>query len=88
MHRLARFGFGFAFILSACAPRPLNARHTVIEYAKDPALRQAELEECWSDPGSHGADPDCINAQRAELLERHGKSLRDLPPLDLDRPRA
>ena len=66
----------------ACAPVPDQARHTVEDYATDPALRQETLTRCTSDPGTLEKTPDCVNVKEAERRVGIG-SLRELTPLDL-----
>ena len=67
---------------ASCAPAPDRARHTVVEYAKDAALRHRQMALCTNDPGTVGRSADCINAREAERAASVG-SLRTLPPLKL-----
>jgi hypothetical protein len=80
-----RFRLGLVVtILSAvaCAPAPDQARHSVEDYATDPALRHETLARCAADPGTLGKTPDCVNVKEAERRVGIG-SLRELTPLDL-----
>lgn len=65
----------------SCAPAPDRA-NTVTYYREHADEREAVLKRCADDPGSIGAQPDCVNAREAARLEGIG-SQRDLPPLDL-----
>ena len=67
---------------AACAPAPDRALHTVDEYREDASLRRLTFARCANDPGSRDAEPDCVNALKAERLEGVG-SLRKLAPLAL-----
>ena len=66
----------------ACAPAPDQARHSVDDYATDPALRHETLTRCTADPGTLGKTADCVNVKEAERRVGVG-SLRELTPLDL-----
>lgn len=66
--------------VTACAPAPKRAQHTVDYYRSHAALRRQVLERCANDPGDQGRTPDCVNAGTAENLEGIG-SLKKLPPM-------
>lgn len=68
--------------VTACAPAPKQAQHTVDYYRSHAAQRAEMLEECANDPGDKGRTPDCINARAAENMEGIG-SLKSLPPMGL-----
>jgi hypothetical protein len=68
--------------VTACAPAPKQAQHTVDYYRSHAALRGEMLEQCANDPGDKGRTPDCINARAAENIEGIG-SLKSLPPMGL-----
>ncbi|HEY1889313.1 MAG TPA: EexN family lipoprotein [Steroidobacteraceae bacterium] len=68
--------------LTACAPAPKQAQHSVDYYGSHVALRQEVLERCTNDPGDERRKPDCINARAAESIEGIG-SLKSLPPMGL-----
>ena len=68
--------------VTACAPAPKQAQHTVDYYRSHAALRREVLGRCTNDPGDEGRTPDCINARTAESLEGIG-SLKSLPPVGL-----
>jgi hypothetical protein len=68
--------------VTACAPAPKQAQHTVDYYRSHAVLRREVLARCANDPGDEGHTPDCINARAAERIEGIG-SLRNLPPMKL-----
>ena len=68
--------------VTACAPAPKQAQHTVDYYRSHAALRGEMLKQCGNDPGDLGRTPDCINARAAENIEGIG-SLKSLPPMGL-----
>lgn len=68
--------------VTACAPAPNRAQHTVDYYRSHAAMRQEVLKRCANDPGDEARAPDCINARTAESLEGIG-SLKNLPPIGL-----
>ena len=68
--------------VTACAPAPKHAEHTVDFYKSHAALRREVLDRCTDDPGDEGGTPDCVNARTAERIEGIG-SLRNLPPMRL-----
>jgi hypothetical protein len=68
--------------VTACAPAPKQAQHTVDYYRSHAALRGEMLKQCANDPGDKGRTPDCINARAAENIEGIG-SLKSLPPMGL-----
>jgi len=68
--------------VTACAPAPKQAQHTVDYYRSHAALRGEMLGQCANDPGDKGRAPDCINARAAENIEGIG-SLKSLPPMGL-----
>jgi len=68
--------------VTACAPAPKQAQHTVDYYRSHAALRREMLEQCANDPGDKGRTPDCINARAAENIEGIS-SLKSLPPMRL-----
>ena len=68
--------------VTACAPAPKQAQHSVDYYRSHATLRQEVLERCTNDPGDEGRTPDCINARAAESIEGIG-SLKSLPPMGL-----
>lgn len=70
--------------VTACAPAPKRAQHTVDYYRSHAALRQEVLTHCANDPGDEGRTPDCLNARAAESIEGIG-SLKSLPPMGLPR---
>jgi hypothetical protein len=71
-----------AMSAAGCAPVPDQARHSVEDYATDPALRHETLARCNADPGTLGKSADCVNVKEAERRVGIG-SLRELTPLDL-----
>lgn len=75
---------GLVLLLAACAQEPQRARYTVEEYRADAELRQAQLARCRDDPGTLAKSPDCVNAERAALVEDRAR-LRELPAVGLDR---
>jgi hypothetical protein len=80
-----RFRLGLVVtILStvSCAPAPDRARHSVEDYLRDPALRQAEFARCANDPGTVGDSADCVNVKEAQRRAGVG-SFRELAPLTL-----
>ncbi len=68
--------------VTACAPVPNRAQHSVAYYRAHPAALKAMLSRCTNDPGGIGPTPECVNARAAELDEGIG-SLRSLPPMGL-----
>lgn len=70
-----------ALSAASCAPAPDRARHSVEDYATDPALRHETLARCANDPGTLGKTPDCVNVNEAERRVGIG-SLRELTPLN------
>lgn len=68
--------------VTACAPAPKQAQHTVNYYRGHPVVRREILDRCANDPGDEGRTPDCVNARTAESIEGIG-SLRSLPPMKL-----
>ena len=74
--------------VTACAPVPNHAQHSVNYYRSHPTVLQVTLERCTNDPGRLARTPDCINARAAARLEGIG-SLGGLPPMGLSvRPTA
>ncbi len=69
-------------IVTACAPAPKQAQHSVDDYRSHADLRRQMLARCTNDPGGTAQDPDCVNAREAARVEGIG-SLRTLPPLGL-----
>lgn len=68
--------------VTACAPAPKHAQHTVDFYRSHAALRREVLERCSNDPGDEGRASDYINARAAENVQGIG-SLKSLPPMRL-----
>jgi len=68
--------------VTACAPVPNHAQHSVDYYRSHPTVLQVTLERCTNDPGRLGRTPDCINARLAARIEGIG-SLKRLPPMGL-----
>lgn len=68
--------------VTACAPVPNRAQHSVDYYRAHPAVLKVMLERCTNDPGRLARTPDCINARAAARLEGIG-SLGGLPPMGL-----
>ncbi len=68
--------------VTACAPVPNHAPHSVDYYRSHPAVLQQVLSRCSNDPGSLARTPDCINARLAARIEGIG-SLGRLPPMGL-----
>ena len=68
--------------VTACAPVPNRAQHSVEYYRAHPAVLEAVLNRCTSDPGRLARAPDCINARAAARIEGVG-SLGSLPPMGL-----
>jgi len=68
--------------VTACAPVPNHAQHSVDYYRRHTTVLQVTLARCTNDPGSLGRTPDCINARQAARIEGIG-SLESLPPMGL-----
>jgi hypothetical protein len=68
-------------VLAGCAESSEPAR-SVSYYQEHPEERQAMVQRCADDPGSLGAQPNCVNAKRATAIEDIG-SFKDLPPMEL-----
>ena len=68
--------------VTACAPVPNRAAHSVGYYRAHPAALKAMLARCTNDPGRLGHTPGCINARAAARIEGIG-SLGSLPPMGL-----
>lgn len=73
--------------VTACAPAPKQAQHTVDYYRSHAPLRREVLDRCANDPGDEARTPDCINARAAESIEGIG-SLKSLPPMRLPPPKS
>jgi hypothetical protein len=68
--------------VTACAPAPDQAQHSVGYYRSHEQEGAQVLKQCTNDPGSEGGRPDCVNAQEAARIEGIG-SLKSLPPMGL-----
>ena len=68
--------------VTACAPVPNRAQHSVDYYRAHPAVLNVMLTRCTNDPGRLAGTPDCINARAASRIEGIG-SLGSLPPMGL-----
>lgn len=68
--------------VTACAPVPNRAQHSVDYYRAHPVALNAMLARCMNDPGRLGHTPECINARAASRIEGIG-SLGRLPPMGL-----
>lgn len=68
--------------VTACAPVPNRAQHSVAYYRTHPAHLKEMLSRCTNDPGGLGRTADCVNARLAARIEGIG-SLRSLPPMGL-----
>ena len=68
--------------VTACAPVPNRAQHSVDYYRAHPAALKVMLARCTNDPGHLARAPDCINARAAARIEGIG-SLERLPPMGL-----
>ena len=68
--------------VTACAPVPNRAQHSVDYYRTHPPALSAMLARCANDPGRLARTPDCINARAAARIEGIG-SLGRLPPMGL-----
>ena len=68
--------------VTACAPVPNRAQHSVDYYRAHPAALKVMLTRCTNDPGHLAHTPDCVNARAAARIEGIG-SLRSLPPMGL-----
>ena len=68
--------------VTACAPVPNRAQHSVAYYRAHAAALKETLSRCTNDPGSLGRTPDCVNARLAARIGGIG-SLGSLPPMGL-----
>ena len=68
--------------VTACAPVPNRAQHSVAYYRAHAAALKETLSRCTNDPGGLGGTADCVNAVLAARIEGIG-SLRSLPPMGL-----
>jgi hypothetical protein len=83
--RRLRMRLGIVVMIStvvACAPVPDRVQFTVEYYRDHPDKRNGMIASCVNDPGTHGNDPDCVNAREAARRMGVG-TLKDLPPLGL-----
>jgi len=83
--RCLRMRLGIVVTISAvvaCAPVPDRAHFTVEYYREHGDERNGMVAQCANDPGTHGNDPDCVNAREAARRMGVG-TLKDLPPLGL-----
>ena len=83
--RRLRMRLGIVAMIStvvACAPVPDRAHFTVEYYREHADERNGLVAQCANDPGTHGNDPDCIDAREAARGVGVG-ALTDLPPLGL-----
>jgi hypothetical protein len=75
------------YAVTACAPVPNRAPHSVSYYRNHPAALHAMLARCTNDPGRLAHTSACINARAAARLGSVG-SLAHLPPMGLASPHA
>jgi hypothetical protein len=68
--------------VTACAPAPDRAQHSVDYYQSHAELRQRVLARCANDSGRAGSSADCVNAGAAARIDGVG-SLKALPPMGL-----
>lgn len=68
--------------VTGCERTPPAATYTVEQYRADAELRRATLERCAQDAGTLRDHPNCLNAQRAAVLEGRG-GLRSSGPIGL-----
>jgi hypothetical protein len=68
--------------VTACAPVPNRAQHSVNFYRAHPAALTEQLARCANDPGRLGRMPECVNARAAARSVGVG-SLGRLAPMGL-----
>ena len=68
--------------VTACAPVPNRAQHSVAYYRAHPVALKETLSRCTNDPGGLGRTPDCMNA-RAAARDTGIGSLGTLRPMGL-----
>jgi hypothetical protein len=68
--------------VTACAPVPNRAQHSVGYYRAHPTALKVMLARCTNEPGTLDRTPGCVNAREAARLQSIG-TLRGLAPMGL-----